>query len=328
LQVSAAIFDCLDHCCNRPQDCDAVCRNNPDFVDRIREINGFDLTTVPRANPLTEPILPPVVPMLYHGAQRTTPFSTDAVCLPLFKVLTPSMSSVRFESRVELCDEMKILPDATVILSGTDRDQPLERWWGLGNKRRTIIRALRHLRVALVTTPNYSLFTDQPRWNDLHSMKRIALIWQEFIDEGLPAALHVNARTDTDWQRWQDFLGERAEATCVAYEFGTGAGWQSRINWHVEHLAGLAQAINRPMLLVVRGGHTVLPTLISAFGRVSIIETSAFMKTMNRQLASVTARGLIQWQPFPTRKDEPLDRLMDFNFKLMEMALRRSCGLA
>lgn len=328
LQVSAAIFDCLAHCCNRPQDCDAVCRNNPDFVDRIREISGFDLASVPRAKLLPEPILPTVVPMLYHGAQREGPFSTEAVCLPLFKVLNPYMSSVRFESHDELCDKMKISPNATIVLSGTAIDQPLERWWGLGNKRRTIIHAMRHLRVALVTTPNYSLFTDQPRWNDLHSMKRIALIWQEFIDEGLPAALHVNARTDTDWQRWKDFIGERLEATFVAYEFGTGAGWQSRINWHVEHLAGLAQAIRRPLHLVVRGGHAILPTLVSAFDRLSVIETSAFMKTMNRQLASVTARGLIQWKPFPTDKDEPLDRLMDFNFNLMEMALQRSCGLA
>lgn len=53
----------------------------------------------------------------------------------------------------------------------------------------------------MVTTPNYSLSIDQPRWDDLHSLKRIAIVHEEFLNEGLPAALHVNARTDKDWER-------------------------------------------------------------------------------------------------------------------------------
>jgi hypothetical protein len=35
--------------------------------------------------------------------------------------------------------------------------------------------------------------------DDLHSIKRIALVHSEFLDEGLPAALHVNGRSEADF---------------------------------------------------------------------------------------------------------------------------------
>jgi len=145
----------------------------------------------------------------------------------------------KFETRAALNNAFKVSSNAAIILTGTAVDRPLERWWSLGEQRRGIIQALRDVGVALATTPNYSLFADQPRWDDLHSMKSIAIVWQEFIDEGLPAALHVNARTDTDWQRWIDFIDERPEATHIAYEFGTGAGWAGRKQWHAEKLVDL-----------------------------------------------------------------------------------------
>jgi len=44
------------------------------------------------------------------------------------------------------------------------KDRPLERWGALGEQRREAIRALRGLEIAVVTTPNFNLFIDQPRW--------------------------------------------------------------------------------------------------------------------------------------------------------------------
>jgi hypothetical protein len=91
-------------------------------------------------------------------------------------------------------------------------------------QRRDAIRALRSLGVTLVTTPNFSLFIDQPRWDDLHSQKRIMIVHEEFLSEGLPAALHVNARTERDWERWTEYIAARPELTHIAFEFATGAG--------------------------------------------------------------------------------------------------------
>ncbi len=178
-----------------------------------------------------------------------------------------------------------------VILTGTATDPPLERWWSLGAWRRAMIRELRKLGVALVTTPNFSLFVDQPRWDDLHSIKRIALAHEEFLSEGLPAALHVNARTDQDWDRWRACVAGRPEVTHIAFEFATGAGRAERIKWHADQLARLAAAIDRPLHLIVRGGGKVMPQLAAGFARLTVLETSAFVKTVKRQQAELTATG-------------------------------------
>jgi hypothetical protein len=91
----------------------------------------------------------------------------------------------RYTSAGGLAKAFGIGLDVPVILTGTAKDRPLERWWSLGAQRRDAIRALRSLGVTLVTTPNFSLFIDQPRWDDLHSQKRIMIVHEEFLSEGL-----------------------------------------------------------------------------------------------------------------------------------------------
>ncbi|HTT76976.1 MAG TPA: hypothetical protein VMF50_13490 [Candidatus Binataceae bacterium] len=210
-----------------------------------------------------------------------------------------------------------------IILTGTSHDAPLERWWSLGSRRREVIRSLRALDIALVTTPNFSLFIDQPRWDDLHSIKRIALVHEEFLSEGLPAALHVNARTEHDWRRWRDYIAGRPEVTHIAFEFATGSGWAGRMDWHTNQLIQLATAIERPLHLVLRGGANVLPRLSKAFSAITFLESSAFLKTVKRQRAMLTAAGTVSWQPSPTGRNEMLDGLLTNNWQVVGASLRQ-----
>jgi len=87
-----------------------------------------------------------------------------------------------------------------VILTGTALDPPLERWWSLGRERLDAIRVLRDLGITLVTTPNFSLFTNHPRWDDLHSMKRIAIVHEGFLRLGAAVGrdLHLVLRGGTE----------------------------------------------------------------------------------------------------------------------------------
>ena len=143
--------------------------------------------------------------------------------------------------------------------------------WSLGPDRLDAICRLREFGVELVTTPNFSLFTDQPRWDDMHSMKRIAITHEEFLREGLPAALHINARTERDWERWAEYIRLRSEVTHVAFEFQTGAGWAGRIDWQAAQLVHLAKDAGRPLHLVVRAaGSDILPGLVAAFGDTTV----------------------------------------------------------
>lgn len=319
IRVEHAIFDCLKLCCKNPENCGAVCRNAPEeFAHRVREVGGFSFDNVPRAAILSAPKLPTVVPMLFHGNRREAAFkAASAVCLPLYRVIQRHDGSTRYTNRRNLARGYKIAPDTPIILTGTAQDAPLERWWSLGSQRRDVIRALRRLDIALVTTPNFSLFIDQPRWDDLHSMKRIALVYEEFLSEGLPAALHVNARTEWDWHRWRDFIAARPEVTHIAFEFATGAGRAKRIDWHTHQLVRLASAVRHPLHLVVRGGSNVLPKLHKAFSAITLLETSVFLKTVKRCRAILTASGSVSWHPCRTAETEMLDSVLAKNWQVV-----------
>jgi hypothetical protein len=238
----------------------------------------------------------------------------------LYSVIERHNGEARYASATSLARSFAIEAGVPVILSGTGSDAPLERWWSLGPQRRERIRALRRLGIALVTSPNYSLFVDQPRWDDLHSIKRIAIVHEEFLSEGMPAALHLNARTDRDWERWQDYVAARPEVTHVAFEFATGAGWPQRAPWHADKLVRLAASVGRPLHLIVRGGGKLLPALARAFTDITLVETSVFMKTQSRQRAFLLAPSELSWCPSPTRKNESVDLLLRENWRVVAAA--------
>src|SRR5262249_29636452 len=152
-----------------------------------------------------------------------------------------------------------------------------EAWWGLSAARAEFLAALKEIGVELVTSPNYSLFTDQPRYDDLYNMKRIALAWQEILGCGLSGALHLNARTERDYERLADFVHGRPEITEVAFEFGTGAAWPGRREFHHAQLRQFACRVGRPVSFMMIGGLSSIPTIAGAFGQVTYFDTSAFM---------------------------------------------------
>ncbi len=317
LHVDRPVFDCLSLCCGESTNCDSVCRKKPiEFAQRVREVQGFELHNVARSAVLKSPSIPNVVPIILHGKKRSTSFNVaSTVCLPFYDVIARQDGGSRYDNVAALIDGFKLSPSAQVILTGTATDPPLERWWTLGSPaRRESVRRLREIGIALVTTPNFSLFTDRPRWDDLHSMKRIAIVHEEFLSEGMAAALHLNARTDRDWSRWIEHVRQRPEITHVAFEFATGAGYGCRIQWHVENLIRLAHCVNRPLHLVIRGGGRSLRALVSAFASVTLLDTTAFVKTMKRKRAVLRRKSGIRWMAAPTQKDQPLDDLLAENW--------------
>jgi hypothetical protein len=317
LQIKAALFDCLDFCCGKPATCDTVCRNHPDYIARVREIDNFALDTVPRAEPLIGPSLPQAIPMLYHGSSRTVALATPTVALPLARMFNRRDASARYASHEALCSAFGIARSCMIVLSGTDHDAPIERWWSFGEqKRRKLIRSFIQAGVALTTTPNYSLFIDVPRWDDFHAMKRIAIVHHEFLTEGLPAALHVNGRTETDFRRWTEYVAARPEITHLAYEFTTGTGWAGRHDQHAAWLCELAAGVGRPLTLILRGGIEVLPTLARAFPRLTLLETTSFMKTVMRKRAA--PNGHVEWLSAPTEEGAPIDELFGHNIDAVQ----------
>jgi hypothetical protein len=312
--MAASFFGCIDHCrCADKTSCDLVCRNNPAaYVERLREVGGFDLHAAPRTRPAEVEPLPSMIPLVDHSSAREGALNFPIVAVPLHALLDLDKGRLRFADRKALAAQFGIDPLARLVVSGVARDRKIERYWASPD-RPALLASLRDLEVALITPPNFSVLTGVPRTDNLHAMKRIMLAFCEMAEAGLPAALHLNARTERDYARWAEVIAARPEIDCVTVEFATGAGRGPRIDWHAANLEALASRVGRPLRLVVRGGNRVLETLRRSFRSVTLIDTAAFAKTRCRKQAWFTDAGKLTWRNHPTAEDEPLDALLQHN---------------
>jgi hypothetical protein len=327
VHTDAGVLDCRDLCsCRDKSQCDMVCRFNPRvFVARMREVGGLSFETAPRVPARGVPQLPGIIPLVDHRYGRASTLNEPVIALSLYEVVNMATGALHVRSGQALADRFLIPPDATVILSGVDKDGPIERWWELPN-RREILAGLARLGVAVATAPNYSVLTDVPRTDNLYAMKRILLAWTEMAAAGLPAALHVNARTDQDYRRWGALIVKRPEIEILAFEFATGGGRGERINWHVEQLCKLADRVGRPLVLLIRGGGRKIAKLRRHFAHVTLIETEAFARAIRRRRAVLTESGRLRWAPSPTPKGAPIDDLFAHNVEIVRTAHELAVG--
>ena len=318
VHTDAGVFDCRDLCtCADKSKCDMVCRFNPRlFVARMREVRGLDFDTAPRTSANGVPAMPMVVPFVDHRYSRAAVLNEPVVALSLYKLVNLATGTLHVTSRAELAARFLIPETAQVIVSGVDKDGPIERWWNLEN-RKSILAALNELGITLATTPNYSVLSDVPRTDNLHAMKRILLAWTEMASAGLTTALHVNGRTEHDYLRWGGLIAKRAEIEILAFEFASGCGWGERIDWHVAQLCGLADRVGRPLAIVIRGGGRKLEELQQHFAQVTLVETEAFSRTIRRRQAYLTDAGRLKWAKYATPKGAPIDDLLAHNVSLV-----------
>jgi hypothetical protein len=316
VKISAAFFNCdsLCECADRDR-CPHVCRNKPEeYVRRHREVDGFGLDNVGQAPPLPSPPLPAVIPLVYGRSRLSAPIHAGAVAVPMHRLFHGKTGAAHAASRGHLAAKFRLRPDAKLVVTGVSTDQPIEHYWSRA-RGAGLPEKLAALRPDLVTTPNFSLFSNVPREDNLYNMKRLAVCWYELAALHVPTALHVNARTDRDWERWGEFLRAHPEIAWVAFEFRTGAATKERGRWYVAKLCALARGAGRPLRLVVRGGRGHLADLRQSFHSVSFVTPVPFVKTQKRQ--RLTWRpgggGRGQWVPAPTRRGAPLDRLLRHN---------------
>lgn len=82
LHTDAGIFDCGDLCsCADRSKCDMVCRRKPHaFFERLQEVEGFDLATIPRVAPVARPPFPDLVPLI--DTNTAGPRRSEKLSLP------------------------------------------------------------------------------------------------------------------------------------------------------------------------------------------------------------------------------------------------------
>lgn len=311
---NTSFFDCGDYCrCDDKEACDLVCRGKPkQYVERLREVGGLDFMNVPRASIGAIEALPSMVPLIEHATARVSTVNSPIVALPLYALVNANLGALRYPDRGALSQRFGIDPNARLVISGVARDRKIERFWAIQD-RPALLEQLVALNIALITPPNFSVLTDVPRTDNLHAMKRILISAVEMLRAGLPTALHVNARTERDYDRWAELIADRPEIQYLSFEFATGAGRGERLDWHVARLTELAARVPHVLRLVVRGGMRALEPLRSAFTSVTMIDTDAFTKTRCRQEAQFRPDGKLVWRKHPTAPGEPLDALLQQN---------------
>lgn len=317
LRIAAGVFDCRVLCaCQRTgKRCSGVCRRDARvFIRRVRDVGGFEFDNVPRCEPAEAKAISDYVPIIYNGTNRIGLLDGGTVAVPLLSVFNQQSGTGRFETREEMLEYFRLSRRTRIILTGVAEDRAIERWWSLGDRPR-LIETLKPLGVEMVTAPNYSLFTDVSRLDNLQNMKRIALTFAEFMAGGMPCALHVNGRTPRDYERWTGFVAERDEVSSIAFEFTTGTAG-ARGEWHRDQLVALARQVGRPLHLFVRGGRRHLQPLTAAFSSVTVLDAGPYLKTKHRQRARLSMGAELEWRLWRTSNGEALDDLLQHNIAM------------
>lgn len=313
---NGSLLNCMINCCGMPDKCTWVCRRNPLFRSHVRELRGLSLGNVMVTGSPAPALLAPYAPMIYHGYRRTEPLEAPVVAIKLAQMFDKRTGAPRFTSREELLRGFGIAETSRIIVSGVDNDPVIERWWAIGrNARLQIIGGFRTMGIDLVTAPNFSVCLNWPRTSDLAAMKRITICYAEFINAGQAATLHVNGRTDRDFEHWSEFISERDAVTHLSYEFTTGAAHGETRDRHIEWIRDLARRAPRPLSLVLYGDNRVPEALSGDFASITWIDTTTFMKTVKRFVAVREGNDGLAWQRAPTQALEPLNGRLAANVR-------------
>ena len=324
LRVPGPAFDCTSFCdCSTRAKCTRTCRLNPYYLNRLEEILGFELWRLPPATKTLVPAISGYAPLLYHGSCRLKTCTAPIVALSFFQLFDRRTGQPRFLSREKLSAHYRISATATIVVTATEEDPPLERWWKLPSKDLVYVN-MKTLGVALVTSPNFSVFNNVPYWDNQHNLKRIVLSWAELMNNGVPAALHINAHRDADYRAWREFVRDRRDVQALSVEFATGMGHRSRIAWHVEQLCTLAFAAGRPLALIVRGGLQYVSRLKEHFDSLLLIDTDPFVRTMQRSRGTLGNDFSVLWRHEPTSPGELLEERLAEAIRICDQSFRET----
>lgn len=310
LENGSAMLTCMDLCrCDDPDTCDVVCPRAPlRFVRRVREVGGFQFDGIPVREFPSLPIVKDCIPIVEGRVTPRRPLEIEYAAIPLTRALTGQGRVQRAKTREELVKFHGVAPRKGWIATGVEDDRFVERIWRLP-KHREIFKAMHEAGVIMATTPNFSLYADTPRHDNLHAMKRIAWMWYIMNEAGLPTALHVNGRTAQDFQRWSEFIIGQPSVTAIAFEFLTGAKQAEDAHRYVERLKKLRKTVARPLTIVVRGAAKIALELEEVFENVIWLDATPYFRAMHRHEPVVTSSGMVRYAPRGGDRNAPIGGL-------------------
>lgn len=321
LTIDEGVLSCMDFCnCTDPAKCPHVCPSGDAqrYRDAVLEVGGWELS-VPRCPRAAETRLPSHIPLIHSKSSRANPVVVDTAAVQLHELFDNRTGKPRYWSSDEICDSFLIVRGTKLVISGVSTDQPIENFWGKGIDA-GCVEAIASIAPSLVTVPNFSLFANVPRTNDLYNMKRQIMTWRRFAEAGVDAALHLNARSSTDYRRLADFLYAHPEIGSVSFEFATGARANDNRRRHIEHLSRVGDKVGGRLRIVVRGGICELGTLARHYRQVAFVDTDCTHRSRARMKCNPEGRQPTETITF---KGQDLDELLQENIDARSARVRR-----
>jgi hypothetical protein len=190
-----------------PRTADGVLHHDqPDFMARVREINGFDLgLTIAQpqvAFPETD-YLPQVDTWTSSPASRQ-----DVVATTLER--WRKRGGWRVRSNETMASRLRLGPDATLILLMFGTDATLEAVWA---DRARFLEGLSILRPDLVVGPAFSVYPGRPAVDQLYAQTRSLRMFGMLQDHGVEAVPCIDWGRPRDRDAWAKWLSDNPVRT-------------------------------------------------------------------------------------------------------------------
>lgn len=110
---------------------------------------------------------------------------------------------------------LNLSADINGVLEFYIKDRALEGFW---ENRKELYKQLKEQNFKAIITPNFSLYEDAPRSEHLYNIQRAKRVYNEMIQEELPAVLDVIWATNEDLEYWINEIN-RSNIKTIAFSF-------------------------------------------------------------------------------------------------------------
>jgi hypothetical protein len=201
---------------------------------------------------------------------------------------------------------LRLESQTQVLLVSVAKDPKVERFWSRHQKD-DLPSVLSELGIAGITVPNFSFFEDAPRIHNIWNRWRMIRVAERLSEAGLAVIPHLNALETSDWDFWTGFLREHPHITCIAKEFQTGNRKIRYAREAIDDLRSLEQRLGRSLHPILIGASFAWGEAKASLKRVTLVDSSPFLKTVHRQELVINSAGIRKWHLVRTDKDTLLD---------------------
>jgi hypothetical protein len=255
-------------------------------MEVFRDLHGHSSASGIRKTLQDSIVVPNFIPLIKDGLAAISPRDAEGlVAVSLQTLLNPS-GNLCVLTPQELRGKLGLNEGARLALIGTCKDKKLERFW-TESEERDVWRRISSLGFEFATTTTFSVWYDNPRFDQIFNQDRNLLVYDYLSDVGVPSIpflLFSGERCDYD--HTISWLMEHRAVKVVAVR-----GWnrtkRAEFLELIHDMRCIAHDVGRPLGFVVVGvSHPIRIAMILKEFDACIVSAKPFMTALNGSRAS------------------------------------------